>query len=179
MVNIDYLYNKEYAIEKVGKETFFESPLVDKKLSYKVIENGYILPFVDLNGGVANEDGSYVENTGLHNYLGSGYEFDKSTAQVSNETIIYIGALHNVWGHNITDCISRFWFLFSKEYEKEFKNAKIVFSPYPTFKFSNNFKELLELLGVDYLELVRVNEITKFDKIIIPDRCFFNDEKYK
>ena len=40
MVNIDYLYNKEYAIEKVGKEAFFESPLVDKKLSYKVIETG-------------------------------------------------------------------------------------------------------------------------------------------
>lgn len=173
MVNIDYLYNKEYALEKVGKEAFFESPLVDKKLSYQVIENGYILPCKSLTGGVVDSSGEEIKDTALYNGLKSSYDFNKDNAEKIDETVIYIGAFCNVWGHNITDCISRLWFILDKELFGKFKKIKLAFSPFDDFKWNDNFKSVLQLLDINVDELICVNEVTQFSNVIIPDRCFY------
>ncbi len=176
MINIERLYDKEYAKRSVGNDAFFKSAESEKELGYTEIENGYVLPMKGINGGVADKEGQWVKNTGLHDYLGSSYEFEKGNAKESEETVIYFGALHGVWGHCITDCISRAWFLFSEEYEKKYKGCKIVYSPFEGFKWTQNFKELLELIGIEVEELTAVEEVTRYNKIIIPERSFYNDE---
>ncbi len=176
MINIERLYDKEYAKQAVGNDAFFKSAESEKELGYTEIENGYVLPMKGINGGVADKEGQWVKNTGLHDYLGSSYEFEKGNAKESEETVIYFGALHGVWGHCITDCISRAWFLFSEEYEKKYKGCKIVYSPFEGFKWTQNFKELLELIGIEVEELTAVEEVTRYNKIIIPERSFYNDE---
>lgn len=65
MVNIDYLYNPEAVKERFKKNYF-----IDKKLGFRVIENGTVLPHKDSiidgkwthgKGGIVDSNGEYIK----------------------------------------------------------------------------------------------------------------------
>lgn len=92
--------------------------------------------------------------------------------------MIYLGAFLDVWGHWLTDNIKRLWFLKSKIYFEKFKSCKLVYVSYnENFAFSDNVKQLFNLIGIDTSELIKIDKITKFKKIIIPDECFFCNQE--
>ena len=78
MVNLDYLYNPDE-----GKKRFDKSHFVDKKLSYRAIEKGMVLPCRNVGdngekismgfGGIVDDNGEYVKNTYIHHGLGGKY----------------------------------------------------------------------------------------------------------
>ena len=78
MVNIDYLYNPD-AARKSFKDNYF----VDKKLGFRIINHGTILPYKDRDangqvifgglGGVFNEDGEFIRESHIHFGTGGAY----------------------------------------------------------------------------------------------------------
>ena len=179
MTNLDYLYNPDAA-----KKFFNFSRFVDKKLGFRVIEHGTILPHKDVNdkgdhgqagwGGIVDADGKFIRESHIHTGTGGIYNFPSESLQHSKETVIYLGMFHYVWGHAITDNIRRVWFLKS-EFMKQFKNCPIVYIAY-NFTFNNlqNIKRLMAILEVDTDNLRDIKRPTQFDKIILPDECFFS-----
>ena len=76
MVNLDYLYNKESA-----KRFFNVNYFVDKKLSFRTIENGTILPHKDIvtgswnwgGGGIIDDNGVFVKGSFVKSELNGIY----------------------------------------------------------------------------------------------------------
>lgn len=114
-----------------------------------------------------------IQSSQLHNKCSnySTLNVDYDNCKKVNEKVIFVGAWLNVWGHWLTDNIRRLWFINSDMY-KQFTNYKLVYTCYNSFKLSKNVIQLLLCLGVNYKHLVRVDELTQFSEIIVPDECF-------
>ena len=177
MVNLDYLYNPDAA-----KNAFSRNFFIDKKLSFSVIENGLILPHRDTSpGGLIGALGGIVDGNG--DYVNSSFvKFSKTNRAYlpsepikrSDKTVIYFGFYYPVWGHVLTDNLRRIWFLESEVFKKEFKNCPIVYIPWFQSRegTDKNFRQLLEILGIDFDRFQPITQPTRFKKIILPDESF-------
>lgn len=175
MKNYDYLYDKEYYGDKL-----YTQHLVEKKLMYTELKDAYILPYrgkdEKLDGGVINQDKEFIMSTSLHdgNSNASAYDFGVDQVHREDETVIYLGLFVSIWGHCLTDNIKRLWFLKTKEYKEQFANCKLVYVPALGFKFGENFKQLISILGIDCEKFIPITEIKQYTRIILPDECFFS-----
>ncbi len=163
MINTSLLYEqKSIATDK--SSCFRKEPL-----SYRSIKNGVIAG--QNYGGVFNENNEFINGTGLHSFDGHIPTFNKEKIKLQQNTkVIYLGYFNSVWGHVITDCISRFWFL--KVFAEQFPDHKLVYIPYGNFNINGNLAKVFEYLGVNKENVSPITSWQQFDEIIIPDRCF-------
>lgn len=173
MINFNGLYNKEFFGENLKVENHFS----DKKLHFKIIENGTILPHKQLVGvdgvgfgGIIDSQGNYVAESFL-NPKNDGAYTPHGEVERNPATVIYLGMFVNIWGHSITDNIKRLWFLHSDVYKNYFKNCPIVYNKM-WFGIVPQFARVLEILGVDLNRLYQIERPIQFQNIILPDESF-------
>ena len=175
MQNFDYLYDKSYFKNASGIEH-----KISKELSYRSMEDAYILPYKNIEGkiggGVVDSNLEFDERTSIHNKLGIMYEFDRESVVCRDEKVIYLGMFHKIWGHCISDNLQRLWFLMTDTYKQHFRGYKLLYIPYEGFRFSDNFTQLLEKLGIDVSTFSPVEELYRYSGVIIPDECFFTPD---
>ena len=184
MVNFDYLYNPEAAKPFLNKDHF-----VEKKLSFRVIENGMIFPHKIFpckgwswgGGGVYDENGDFVMHSYESYVAGCNYPRPaKEEIQHRSETVIYLNVFPSCWGNILCENIVRLWFLKTTLFQESFKDCRIVYLPYAGFnlfsKNNTNFRRLLEILEVDVDGLLSITQPTQFDKVIIPDKSLFSSD---
>ena len=143
------------------------------KLEITVVKNGYLLPvkkndakFMMGRGGVLNSEKQFIRMSGIYSggnrispvsgeegypeaYIGEGYEFDDTQiVDTIQGEAVYLGFVHNHWGHFLIDFSTRLWF--AKEADKD---AKLVFlvKAGQDFSFIPNINRFLELYGIKYL----------------------------
>lgn len=157
----------------------------DKNLSVKVIENGFVLPvnkYYNPNktlcgtGGVVDSNYNYIENSAMlaynmSNRLYGSYKFNKKKVEYIDESVIYINHFIHQWGHYLLDVINRLWYILDKNTE----NLKFVYTVRTNHEdcIKENYLEILELLGIKKENLIRVNKVTQFKKIIIPEASLY------
>lgn len=133
MTNFDYLYNKDAAQKIFGKDYF-----VDKKLHFRIIERGTILPHKQFYingkwtwgfGGIVDNHNEFIKSSFVNSNAGDAYT-PTEDVQHSKETVIYLGLFFPVWGHVITDNIRRMWFLKSDVFNRYFKDCQLVYVLY-------------------------------------------------
>ena len=112
--NIDYINQKNSSrLEKLVNQSW----LLDKPLGCSIYDHAYIVP-ADMSNPqfhrvVLTSYGEIVDNS----LLFEGFEPDwansveLSKAIYRNETVIYLGWLEPVWGHILTDCLKKLWFV--------------------------------------------------------------------
>ena len=182
MINIDYLYNKDAAASFFGKNHF-----VDRKLHFKIIERGTILPHKHMYingqwtwgfGGIVDSRNEFIKSSFVKSNSGAAYTPLEDTVY-SGATVVYLGLFYPVWGHAITDNIRRLWFLKSDVFKSYFKNCPLVYIPWGgglfTLDRQPNFKRLLEILELDVNKFQPIYHPMQFENIILPDESFFVD----
>ena len=180
-------YNYDYTdacMQTAMQEKVRRPHRVEKTLSVRVVNNAVILPQttfpVDrIRGGVIGQDGSFVSNTGFHVGKEGAYEYDASQVAKIHKEAVYLGFFNPVWGHCITDNLKLLWFVLTDEYKKlmESGEVELVFSCTTDFHLSHNFGILLGCLGLDIHRLRRVDHLTAFDRLYVPEACFFANGK--
>ena len=185
MTNIDGLYNKEISKNLFGKDHF-----ADKKLNFKIIEHGTILPHKHMYingqwtwgfGGIVDRRGQFVTESFVHEGDGAAYTPLEQIQRVPTAAV-YMGLYYPVWGHAITDNIRRLWFLKTDVFKKYFQNCPIIYIPWAgvfTLENQQNFRRLLEILEIDPRRLLPVVHPVQFDNVIIPDGGFFPEGEVK
>lgn len=174
----NYLYS---GANEFFENEYYRTHIVDKKLSVEVYPNATVLPFKLLNdgkwgGGVVTNDGQFLRNSGVHYDSTVSYSFREDQLYKRDSDIIFVGMFNGVWGHNITDDLRRFWIVLDNAYEDLISNCKFAYIPIDGFKFSSSFLRLLEGIGVSQDDLVPITDITKFNKVYIPNECFYKEE---
>ncbi len=147
---------------------------VDTKLWYQTYKNAYIFPAK----GVFTFERNYVDGTDLRRGMAFDFIDNNMVINSSNERVIYIGYLLNFWGHDITDCIKRMWFVNTDIYKK------MISEGYKVCYITRNGEgaslwsqvhELFEILGLRIDEMVEIKSPTCFSEIVCPDESFYND----
>ena len=184
----DLLYDKEYYSKWINVDHF-----VDKQLSFREIHNGYLIPHkINSNeGGIFDSEGSYVKGSsyieGVHHTFRkslkeSSVDLSQTTAERGisisdaehkHSTVVFIGALIKVWGHFITDSMRLLWFLRSMEYRENFADCELVYFPASGFQLKGDWLRMFEILGINTSLVTPVTELTRYDRIILPDESFF------
>ena len=164
-----------------------ESYLSTLNLSYSKLDGGIVYPPITINingtftsmGGVGTAEGVFIDGTHLHNGMGGIYQSDNYNTE--KVTAIYIGYLYNVWGHIITDNLKFLWFLYTEEFKelKKHKEVKLIYISEGNIVFPKNMMELFNLADIDFNQFERVEKITKYSEIIVPDPCFFLKGSYR
>lgn len=145
-------------------------------LSYKEYRNAYIVPAdmsqVHFHRGVLTEDGRIIDNS----LLFEGFEPDwagsvnLTSAKYSDETVVYIGWLEPVWGHILTDCLKKLWFLFTDDCKQILAEGGKLVAVVPWN--SKALCDIFSLVGVDLLQIEKVSVLSQYKKVIIPDNSF-------
>ncbi len=177
MVNLDFRYEAE-SHKKLLDITYFST----RKLSFSIFKNVMLIPATikGKSGGVYNQDGSLIDETAL--YLECGLEHVdlkdiQNPVDTYSDACIYMGVYEPCWGHFITDCLKKIWFIKSNSYS-QFNNCRLVFLSPKNTKLGGNHRRLLELLGVDVSKIVVCTKNTLANELIIPDSSFFYDETF-
>lgn len=123
-------------------------------------------------GGVSTANGEFVDDTQLHAGLGGVYSYNEYDE--CEVTSVYVGYFFQVWGHIITDCLKFLWFLHTDEYKRLLLhgNVRLVYICDPNFDL-RKISELLSLADINSSRFERIERVTKFRNLIVPDPCFF------
>lgn len=189
-LNDSYVYP---ALQEEVKRMHANTFLLDVDLSYHVYDSAIILPArlgVNANretaalGGVLTslpdtEDAAeianlYIDGTGINYHTGDGYFPDQIMELLDD--VIYLGYLHNCYGHNITDCLKNIWYFQTDDCAQRLRNgAKIAFISMAPIKSWQ--KELFSYLNINLDSCIFVSQPTRFNSVLIPDGSFLRTEK--
>ncbi len=84
--------------------------------------------------------------------------------------VIFVGILHNIWGHCLTDSLKKLWFLRTNECQQLIKKgSKIVYIQPKGEPLKPYSLQLLEMAGLDVSALEPIQEDTRYKTIFVPD----------
>ena len=174
---LDYVYPSKAKAIAEARDKFHK---VDSAI-VETYDNATILPAVKFDdydvshgrGGVMDENGKYVELSKQKARVQGYYNPSKYGIEESNETVVYCGFFNKVWGHFITEVVSRLWYALKNDNSVD--AYVFIDSLDGNKKFSGNYLEFLKLLGI--ADKVRIiNKPTKFKKVIVPEEgLVYND----
>ena len=100
-----------------------------------------------------------------------------SDAVHEHKTVVYLGMFLRTWGHFITDSMRLLWFVRSEAFSEKFSDCELVYMPDTRFKPEGSYKRMLEIPGVNISKIKPVTKLTKYDRVILPDECFFKNSE--
>lgn len=174
---IDLSYVNRTSAKKLAT-VFQKSGVCDVPLSFEVVQQGIVLPFVigglfDAMGGVERKDGSFVKSSVFDWRMHGDYPYKEVIER--NEKVIFIASIHHCWGHVITDAIKRLWFIHTEEYDKlKSKGYRLAYISYPDIQGENYtyIHRVLELCGADLSDMIYVTQPTRFVEVVVPDCAY-------
>jgi len=182
---INYAYLRAHKSENLKNRE--EAEFIKKEaLLAQSFNNATILPLKrtdDCNllfgfGGVIDENGSYIDISGIPGRVGGFYPFE--CTEIRNETVVYCGYFIKHWGHFLLESVSRLWYWFEND-EAIDKYIFFVNEDDP-LQFSGNYLRFLELLNIaDKVEII--NKPIQYRKVIVPElgyyRMHYYSDQYK
>lgn len=175
----NYFFDESFFQEALNQQHF-----VDKTVSFTTYEDAYIIPSQltpnGVCGGVATKEQHFIATTALHTSLwgkdGEFVEFGTYEPKKKEEKVIFLGVFYDVWGHLLTDCLSRLWFLRTDMFRNHYSDYTLVYVSAwgnKNFKIHPNYAELLQLLGIDSSRFQMVTDLTQYQEVAVPDQSFF------
>ena len=174
---LDYVYPSKAKYIAEARDRF-----VNRKTSIvEVYENAMVLPAVRFNdydisfgrGGVVDAEGNYVELSKTKARVDGKYDVDEF--EYSDEKVVYCGFFYKVWGHYLTEVVSRLWYALRND--SSIDSYIFIVSKDEQQQFSGNYLEFLKMLGIaDKVRLI--NKPIKFKTVVIPEEGLVYDEYY-
>jgi Glycosyltransferase 61 len=149
-------------------------------LSVKSVDDGIVLPHKPGNGwglgGVVDGHGGIVPESIYDNgwtRFGGDYAFNETAANYVDEEVVWFGVFFRHWGHFLMDFVGRAWFMSSEKYS----NQKVVYVS-GSSTIDGNYLRFLELLGVNAVDILKIERPTKFRRVIIPEPSYIEGRFY-
>jgi hypothetical protein len=149
-------------------------------LSVKSVDDGTVLPHKPGNGwglgGVVDGHGEIVAESIYDNgWTGFGgyYPFNETEADYVDEEVVWFGVFFRHWGHFLMDLVGRAWFMSSEKYG----NQKVVYVSGAS-TIDGNYLRFLELLGVNAVDILKIERPTKFRRVMIPELSYLEGRFY-
>jgi len=159
---------------------------VDKELSVQVVENGYVLPMVDMKkannykGGVADEKFRFVAGLFRNNPkdvdkpgaygCAQAYTPQKEDIQQIQEECVFGGVLCFHFGHFILESMGRLWY-----YLRLMEQGNQEQLPYICFTVIGEkkvwFRDFFQLLGFPEDRILFAEKPLQFRRIIVPEEA--------
>ena len=143
-------------------------------IGMKEYEEAYIIPHtpqICRFAGAADSEGNFIENSAVHENLFKGKINPIENPEYIDSEVIFIGSMHSIYGHCITDNLKKLWFLRTDKGQQIIENGgKIVYvSAWNNKELPQFALHILTLAGIDTQKLIRITSPTRVKKVYIPD----------
>ena len=143
-------------------------------IGIKKYEEAYIIPYtrqICRFAGAADSEGNFIENSAVHENLFKGKINPVENPEHIDSEVIFIGSMHYIYGHCITDNLKKLWFLRTDEGQRIIENGgKVVYvSAWNKEELPKFAIHILTLAGIDTQKLIRITSPTRVKKLYIPD----------
>lgn len=176
-------YNLEFVRKQSRKkleETTNKNCFTDITLSCREYENAIAVPanleWEHYHAGIIDSNGKVIRNSKLYETMEEDWVSHVSDDDVkySDEEVIYIGWISPTWGHLLTDCLKKIWFLKTQKCKELLSGGGKVVAiiPWP----NKTIREIFRLADVDIDSVTNIKEITKYKRIYIPDNSIIEAE---
>ena len=176
-----YVPNIDHWKQICTKKYFSERPL-----EVKTVEGGIILPARPIDekdgyhcrGGVCDRDLNFV--AGYNNLpppgkngtycIDEAYPIDRAELVHSDDEVIFSGILVCHFGHFLTDCLSRMWYIVQNLDD----TRKVIFLMLKTSRLQelkNWVYQMLDLMGLSEDRVVILDKPTQFKSVTVPDQA--------
>lgn len=141
----------------------------EDNLAVEEVIEGTILPYrvvgSSKKAGVVDQNGEYIALSAFEalsevDSWGGSYQVER--VEYLDETVLYFGRFWRHWGHFLMDMVSRLWWIIEND-----MNIKIAYDAKEDIQ--GVYWEFLRLLGVSKNQMVRVENPTRFAKVIVPE----------
>lgn len=153
-----------------------------RNLEAKKYDNAVVLPSGNwtnegkLQGGIIDEKGSYIANSGYTDSGGEGYYVEKDLISSCDSIAIYVGFIYSCWGHLITDSLAKVWYLYTTECKLMLDSgAKLIFLTQYNANLPQYCLDFLHLANVNIENYEHIKQPVRFRRIIVPDNSLFSD----
>ena len=165
-----YVPNFEYW-ERLFSKKYFS----DRSLETQTIEGGIIAPSLDkedkLGGGVFDRELKFVAGCDnlYHDKRDSSVELsiDRQEIGRSEEEVIYGGGLTCHFGHFISECLSRMWYLVERPNDRR----RYAFLNLYGWKIGKWVYKLFDLLGLPEARILIVDKPLQFKTVLVPGQA--------
>ena len=171
------------------EEMLRDGKLSDRKLGVKTIERGIILPVRrtegKCSGGVCDQDFNFVagytrfnpvqKKSAWINVQGS-YKVAREDIFQLDEDVIFGGMLTGHFGHFVTECWSRLWFVIQSSLNAGRGGDKVLFIIHPARGYKAWFNDYLKLMGIDLDRVIYVDKPVQCRSVTVPDQSQYWDE---
>ena len=155
---INAAFNKNYYWENQLHAPLYENAVAMPLKLYENTNNE-----ATMGGGIDDCNGEFIDGTNVQTQTEMGYKYENP--KFCDEDVVYIGLMHPCYGHMITDCLAKLWYLQTDDYKKNPKPLLYI-SMEPLKKWQY---EILELAGVVLRKLITIDDVTQYKSIVVPD----------
>lgn len=151
-------------------------------------------------GGVVSKTNGFVQESVIYDLkinrneerIAFGRKYEVKDVVHSTKKAVYLGLVHEQWGHFLIDIVQRCWYPLvkglvsggkniSSAYRDEIKipdDYVFVFSGIgnDSVKFSGNYEAFFRLLGLDNSRILFVNVPTQFEEVVVPNVAVYPGE---
>ena len=144
---------------------------ISQKLECISYENATVVPSnYFFSGGVLDSNGESIKSSAFNEKFTVGEVPARKDSIERLGNAIYLGFLHNVWGHCLMDSLKKLWFLYTKECQSLLlSGASLIYITPNNEPLSERTIEFLKLANVPVDKLVHIVHYVSFKKIYIPD----------
>ncbi len=175
-----YLPNFEHWRRHCSKNFFS-----DRKLEVRTVENGIILPTRRIEGqnqyhcrgGVCDEERNFV--AGYNNQppgkkngaycIDEAYPIEPKELELFSDEVIFGGILVCHFGHFITECLSRMWYVVENPEDRR-RVVFIMLKTSPLQELKNWVYQFFDLLGLPEDRVVILEKPAQFRAVLVPDQ---------
>ena len=173
-----YVPNQGYWTQRFSKKYYSDRPL-----DVKTVENGIIMPPPDKNdqlgGGVFEPDLKFA--AGCDNLYKDKRDdsfvlenFDRSLIEKSEEEVVFGGGLTCHFGHFISECLSRMWYLIENPRDRR----RYAFLNLYNWRIRTWVYNLFDMLGLPDSRIIIVDKPTQFKSVTVPDQAAYIKEDF-
>lgn len=168
--------NKDYLIEEMPRTQIIDNGII------LPLKNDYTSQYTGI-GGVCDEVGNFVSghdtsilftNKDCWFNVYKAYSVPYET-NIVKETVVYGGMIYNHFGHFITECLSRMWWLL----ENITCEHKFIFIIPEHFPDNVAFLDYFSMLGLKKERIIILREPTRFDAVIVPEQSTYIYSGYR
>ena len=171
-------YNLQYIsppLKQILESAIKQTHRFEKNLSYKEYDNAFVAPFIKWGmsiGCILGENGTVIHDSECYEWRERSDYYDTQNAAIEHKTVIYLGFLVTVFGHAFNDNLRKVWFLKTEECQRLLdQGVELVYTTSWNASLPSTEVEAFEFAGVDIKKARRIDRLTLFDKVIIPDNC--------
>jgi capsular polysaccharide biosynthesis protein len=161
----------------------------DRILGVSEIRNGIIVPSIlennnnSVKGGVLDENFHYISTSAYTNDPCAiaetiGKEYRLANLKITNDSIIYIGQLYYVYGHAITDNLSKLWFLLTNEAKLLIESGvKLGYTSMLDHEVPNYVEDLCSYLGIELSQCIKITQPIQYATVYIPESSLYTEKR--